>query len=161
MEKSHSIFRWLFAIGCFGIAFVSLKNGYQQMSPSILGFGLLLFFIGLGAIFSSLLAIACKPLFMLIDSIFFPGGKLNKPIKNIKLPAYYEKELRFDDALSEYEKVIRYYPSETLAYEGAIRVLINYFEDIDRATVIYTKSRRRKLVLSSEIDALFPAHHRG
>ena len=159
MERKKQIVRWLFAIGCFGFSGVLVKQGYLNLEASSLSFGILLFAIGAASIFSSLLEIATRPMMALIESIFLGGEKLNRPIKSLKLPRYYEKEERFDEALAEYEKVIRYYPDEPIAYEGAIRILVKEFDEYAQAEKIFSKSRRRHLILSDDITDLFPANH--
>jgi len=160
MEGTHPVFRWIFSIGFFGVAGSLLQRGYQQLDPTQLGFGLLFFFVGVAVIFTKLLELACRPLIMVIDAIFFPGGKLSKPVKNLKLPLYYEKENRWEEALAEYRKIIRYYPDEALAYEGAIRILMEELGDFPQAEALYAKSQRRNLPLSGQVAHLFPASRR-
>ena len=158
MEEKNTWLRWVFAIGCFGVSFSLVKDGYVNVNATRLLTGLLFFVIGIGSILTSLIRIATRPLTFVIDSIFFPGGRLRKPVKNLKLPRYYEKEFRFDDALLEYEKIIRYYPDEVAAYEGAIRLLIREFDDYPAAEKLFTKSRRRHLVLDDEVADWFPGN---
>lgn len=157
MEGPHPIFRWIFAIGCFGVSASLVRNGTQELNPSQIALGILFLTVGITSIFTKLLEIACRPAVMMVDAIFFPGGKLSKPIKNLKLPAYYEKEMRLEEALAEYEKVIRYYPDEPIAYEGAIRILIREFDDYPAAEKLFARSQRRNLVLSDEAEGFFPA----
>lgn len=154
MTETKPILRWIFAIGCFGVSAWMAKTGYDSLDPGYLGLALLLFVVAFASIFTKLLAIAARPFTLLIDSIFFPGGPLSRPILNLKLPHYYLREGRYDEALEEYRKIIRFYPDEAEAYEGAIELLVRRFQDFSTAEKLYRKSRRRHLVLNPVIDTM-------
>ncbi len=162
MEGPHPIFRWTFAIGCFGLALWFLKNAFppiegefRPFDTSGLVIGGLLLALGFFAIVTNVIQIATKPFVLLIDSIFFPGGKLSKPILNLKLPEFYLREGRYEEALDEYQKIMRHYPDETAAYEGAIDLLVNEFSDLNEAGKIHRKSQRRHLILLERVNRYF------
>ena len=92
-----------------------------------------------------------RPFMLLIDSVFFPGGKRSKPVLNLKLPAYYVKEQRYAEALDEYEKILKHYPDEVEAYEGAIWLYSEIFDEKGEAEKLIRKASRRRLVLDERI----------
>lgn len=125
------------------------------MDPGGLIWGVVLCVLGVIAILTNLIEILTKPFTMFIDAVFFPGGAFSKPVLNLKLPEYYLREGRFDEALDEYKKIIRHYPDEAAAYEGAIDLLVNEFKDLGEAKKLHRKSKRRRLVLVERVDRYF------
>jgi len=146
--------RLIFGIALFGIAVWSAKKGYDIMDPTYLVIGVICFVIGLIAVWESLFAAATRPFMALIESIVFPVTKFNKPLLNLKLPAYYIDEGRYDEALIEYMKIIKYYPDETGAYEKAIWLHVEIFEDSEEAMKLFNRAKKRNISLSEQSRSL-------
>ena len=91
---------------------------------------------------------------ILIESIIFPGTKFNKPTLNLKLPASYVKEGRYKEALEEYRKVLKHYPDETEAYDEAIWLYTEIFEEPEEALKLFNKAKRRNLALNDHSRSL-------
>ena len=88
-KLQRTLMRWIFGIALFGIAVWSAKKGYNIMDPTYLVIGVICFVIGVIAVWESPFTAATRPFMILIESILFPGTKFNKPLLNLKLPAYY------------------------------------------------------------------------
>lgn len=150
-EFQGTLFRWLVGLGFFGVSFWMAKTGYLQTNLTLLLGSVPLFLCGVVAIWKTVFHLFTRPLFLLIDSIFFPGGKLSKPVKNLKLPTYYLNEQRYSEALDEYLKILKHYPDETEAYERAIWLYAEIFDNPGEARKWVRRARRRHLVLDERI----------
>lgn len=53
-------------------------------------------------------------------TLFFPEARFNKPTLSYTLADFYFEQGRHAEALAEYQKIIRHYPDERLAYLGLI-----------------------------------------
>lgn len=102
-------------------------------------------------LWSYLFRLVTKPFRLLADWIFFPGEHLRKPILNRKLPAHYLKEERYEEALAEYRKILKYYPEETEAWEKAIWLEAEIFGRTNEAVKLVRSARRRGVTLDSRI----------
>lgn len=151
-------FRWLFALGCFGVAGWLVNLGIAGDNVDVGPFlaAALVFALGVVSIFADLLALATRPFTAFIDSVFFPGGKAAKPTLNLKLPEYYRREGRHEEALAEYRKILKHYPGEPRAYEGAIELLVEEFGDSEAARKLYRRSQRKKVEIAPQVIALIP-----
>jgi len=149
-EIQGAIIRWLFGLGFLGASFWCVQHAYR--SEATIDFGslllaLLLFLLGVVAIWKTVFDLATRPFMMLIDSIFFPGGKLAKPTLNLKLPDYYVREGRYDDALREYRRILKHHPDEVEAYEQAIWLHATIFDEPEEARKLLRRAKRRHLAL--------------
>lgn len=151
-ELHREILRWCAGIAFFGLALYCAKTGYVEERYSLMVAGAPLFAIGLLIVWRPLFAIATRPLFLLIESIVFPGEKLSKPVLNLKLPAYYLEQERYTEARNEYWKIVRHHPDEVEAYEKLIWLALEVFDDRPEAERLLRKARRRHLVLEPGID---------
>lgn len=147
MDLFRRLLRWLFAIGSVGLSIWLIRHGIAAGGITGSFFPILaamiLLVIGAILIAPELVAIFTKPLFALVDSIFFPGGKLSKPVLSYTLPEFYTKEKRYDDALDEYRKILRHYPRESRAYLGAIELLVTEFGDKEAAKELFKRARQK------------------
>ncbi|MCB1086354.1 MAG: tetratricopeptide repeat protein [Verrucomicrobiae bacterium] len=165
MTVPPRVFRLLFAAGCFGCGLWLLANvlGMNptpadldaadegiRLAPSpalevafSFGGGVFLLIVGLFCAGPELAAIAAAPLHALVDAIYLPGGRASKPELNLKLPAFYVKEGRTEEALAEYRKILRYHPDTLEAWIGAIDLLTESFGEFDEARRLFDKGRRR------------------
>jgi tetratricopeptide (TPR) repeat protein len=80
-----------------------------------------------------------------VDLIFSPGGRLEKPVLNLKLPAHYLKEGRYGEALAEYRRILKHHPDETEAWEKAIWLESRIFGRTAAAAKLERAARRRGL----------------
>ena len=147
MELFRRLMRWLFAVGSVGLSIYLIQRGIAAGSITASFFpvlaALVLLVISAILIAPELAVLFCQPLFALVDSIFFPGGKLSKPVLSYTLPDFYLKEGRYEEALEEYRKILRYYPRESAAYLGAIELLVAEFGDVPGAKNLYARARQK------------------
>jgi tetratricopeptide (TPR) repeat protein len=146
-----SMIRWLFGVGLLGLAYDMATTGYEDERFARILAGAGLFVLGILFLWKTIFHLATRPLTRLVDSIFFPGGKLGKPLLNLKLPAYYINEGRYSEALAEYRKVLKHYPNEVEAYEKAIWLLHDVFRDKSAAENLIRRARKRKLTLDERV----------
>jgi hypothetical protein len=153
-DYTGTLVRWLFGIGFLGLSFWCTTTGYEQGDhlKVLLGVGLLI--PGFGCLWKTIFHLATRPFMMMIDSIFFPGGKLSKPVLNLKLPAHYINESRYDEALLEYRRILKHYPDEVEAYEKAIWLQLDVFANPSEAERLLRRARRRRLTLDERIIRL-------
>lgn len=146
-----SIIRWLFGVGLLGLSYHYATTGYEDgQFGRILG-GAGLFVLGILFLWRTIFHLATRPLTRLVDSLFFPGGKLGKPLLNLKLPAYYINEGRYEEALAEYRKILKYYPDEIEAYEKTIWLLHDVFDDARGAEKLIRRAKKRNLILDERV----------
>lgn len=150
----REVFRWGGAFGCFGLSLYLAKAGYESQLFHIMFLGAPVFVLGVIIIWKPLFRLITHPIHLLIDSIFFPGGSLDKPLLNLKLPAYYIEEQRFEEARTEYRRIIKHYPNETEAYENLIWLELEIFKDGSEAKRLLRKARRRHLTLNQKTNRL-------
>ncbi len=105
--------------------------------------------------------LATRPLMAVIDGIFLPGGRLEKPVLNLKLPAHYLDEARYEEALKEYRQILKHYPDETEAYEKSIWLEAAVFKRPAAARALLKRAKRRRLVLDPMMVSLAEARERG
>ena len=96
-------------------------------------------------LWTMLFMLATKPLMLLVDLIFSPGGRLEKPILNLKLPEHYLKEGRYEEALAEYRRILKHHPGETEAWEKAIWLESRIFGRTAAAAKLERTARRHGL----------------
>ena len=156
MLRDHqgTLIRWIFGVGFLGLSFRCATTGYNRPDFVLLLIGVLFLVIGIVFLWKTIFHVATRPLMLLVDSIFFPGGELPKPVLNLKLPAYYLNEGRFDEALIEYRKILKYYPDEVEAYEKTIWLYLTVFKEPREAEKLLRRAKRRHLALHQGISLL-------
>jgi tetratricopeptide (TPR) repeat protein len=162
-EYQGTLIRWLFGIGLLGLSFRCVTEGYERLDLLSMLLGFFFFILGICALWKTIFHLATRPFTLFIDSIFFPGGELSKPVLNLKLPAYYTNEGRYEEALVEYQRILRHYPDEIEAYEKAIWLYLEVFDQPFEAKKLLRRARRRRLPLDERIvlragEPLFGAH---
>lgn len=105
--------------------------------------GIVFIMIGAGLVMPVALRLLAAPFHAMVDSIYAPRHPTDKPPMDLELPAFYEREKRFQEALDEYRKIIRYHPEKTPGWLGALRLLLAEFDDPDGAEALYRKANRR------------------
>lgn len=148
------LFRLVFAGGCFGFSFWAATSGYRNLQLTLMVSAVPLFGLGVITIWTPLFELLTRPLIAMVDSLFFPGGKLEKPLLNFKLPTYLVNEGRYTEALEEYEKILKYYPDEVEAYEKAIWLQQEIFNQNEKAKRLVKRAQRRNLVLDDRFRRL-------
>lgn len=161
MPPASRIARWLFGIGCLGLGAWLVAHGLRSdvslipdpdselpvttlhdTAASLIGGGLLIL-LGTLLLATDLAALAAAPLHALIDAIYLPGGRADKPTLNLKLPAYYREQDRPGEALAEYRKILRHHPDTLEAWIGALDLLVITYEDMPAARRLHARGRRR------------------
>jgi tetratricopeptide (TPR) repeat protein len=156
-EYQGTLIRWLFGVGFLGLAYRMATVGYLHTNfAEVLG-GVLCFVVGICFLWKTIFHLATLPLTRMVDSLFFPGGKLSKPLLNLKLPAYYINEGRYDEALIEYQKILKYYPDEAEAYEKAIWLFLDIFPEPHEAEKLRQRAKRRRVALDDRITRMIAA----
>lgn len=150
-DYQATLIRWLFGIGLLGLSYHVATTGYESGNLSRVVGGAGLFLLGFAFLWKTIFHLATRPLMRMVDSLFFPGGKLDKPLLNLKLPAYLINEGRYDEALAEYRKILKHYPDEVEAYEKAIWLLHVIFSNPSAATSLIRRAKRRRLTLDERV----------
>ena len=150
-DYQGSLIRWLFGIGLLGLSYYLATTGYEAGAFSRILGGAALFVVGIMFLWKTIFYLATRPLTSMVDSLFFPGGRLAKPLLNLKLPAYYINEGRYAEALAEYRKVLKHYPDEVEAYEKTIWLLHDVFEDPNGAKKLIQRAKKRRITLDERV----------
>lgn len=85
-------------------------------------------------------------------NIFFPSEEFSRPPLSYKLARHYRMVRRFEDALAQYRKIIRYYPEETDAYLELLAIA-EELGDQDLVAEYESKFRKQFGVMPSACDA--------
>ncbi|MDF2375916.1 MAG: tetratricopeptide repeat protein [Verrucomicrobiales bacterium] len=150
----RTILRLLLSGGCFGFSFRAATTGYEKTQLTLMLSSIPVFLIGVLIIWTPLFALLTRPFTAMVDSLFFPGGKLDKPVLNLKLPAYLINEGRYSEALEEYRQILKHYPEEVEAYEKSIWLYQDIFNEPEKARRILRQAERRHLVLDERFKRL-------
>ena len=75
-------------------------------------------------------------------SIFYPSEEFSKPPLSYRLARHYRLERRFDDAIAQYRKIIRYYPKEVDAYQELLAIA-EEVNDLDLKSEFENKFRKQ------------------
>lgn len=145
------IVRWLLAAGCvvFSIRHMALALKMNDYSAA----GFLIFSIG--AFIAAVLLIAPETITKVLEfcsRIFtgavLPDDKNRKPPLSYLLARRYARQLRYDDAIAEYQKMIRYYPDVEQSYHELIVVTFVYGDQRlgQKAVRLYEKKFGKKYV---------------
>ncbi len=156
-ETVKTTLRWLLAIGLFLFAWrkiVPLAELEAKADPGPILLAALSFLIGAALIWADVFRLATLPLTALIDSLIFPRTKLAKPVLNLKLPAHYLNEARYEEALAEYHKILKHYPDEREAYEKAIWLEASIFHRPAAAEKLLRRAARRRIELDERLTML-------
>lgn len=146
--------RWLAGIGLLGLAYHWGVKMQDPIDPVALLIGIFCFFAGVVMMWKPIFFVVTRPFMAFIDAIFFPGGPIEKPVLNLKLPAHYLDEARYEEALAEYRQILKHYPDEAEAYEKAIWLEAAVFKDAAAAKSLLKRAKRRHLVLDPAIVSL-------
>lgn len=153
--------RWLAGAGLLGLAWHWGTREQDPVNPARLLLAAGSFLSAMLVMWKPLFHFATRPLMALIDAVFLPGGKLEKPLLNLKLPAHYLDEARYGEALAEYRKILRHYPDEAEAYEKSIWLEAAVFKNRSAARALLKKAKRRRLTLDPAIVSLAETPHRS
>lgn len=152
-ETKGTLMRWAIGWVCFGFAGWCIERGLRLDDWETILLSVPLFLVGVLCFWKTIFHVATRPLILMVDSLFFPGGELEKPVLNLKLPRYYIEQGRFDEALTEYRRILKYYPDETEAYEKAVWLYLEVFDEPTQARRLISRARRRRLVLDERVVA--------
>ncbi len=135
--------RHLGAIGGLGVSLWLFKKAATDPEPETgLGYGML-GMIGIMISAALLTPEIYTVITRVVDGLYFPGGKLDKPILSYKLPEFYRKEERLEESLEQYDIILEHYPREVRAWIGAIELLIEDFGNRRQAEDYYLRARRK------------------
>jgi len=140
-----TVIRLLAGAGSLWLAWQFGIRGQDPLNPPRLVIAAAAFLAAMAFLWAMLFRLATKPLMLLVDLIFSPGGRLEKPVLNLKLPAHYLKEGRYGEALAEYRRILKHHPDETEAWEKAIWLESRIFGRTAAAAKLERAARRRGL----------------
>ncbi len=148
-----ALVRWLVGLVLLGLAWylVIPQETEDPIDVPRLLLGAAAFVAGIAMLWPMILHLATKPLLRMVDSLFSPGGRLEKPILNLKLPAHYVNEGRYEEALAEYRKILRAHPGEAEAYEKAIWLEAEVFQRRGEAMKLLRRAKRRRVELDERV----------
>lgn len=149
--------RWAVGIGLIGCAWVLISTCHDGEGPidlTRLVLGGVAFLAGVAVMWRWIFSLATRPLMTFVDSLYFPGGQLEKPVLNLKLPAHYVNEGRYEEALAEYGQILKHYPKEPEAYEKSIWILCAVENRPAEAARLLRRARRRGLPIDEGVVAL-------
>jgi hypothetical protein len=88
--------------------FFTAAPGAKDLGSGLMAMSLLI----LSAIFFSetLSQLAAKPLTAIIDNVYFGSNRYDPPPLTLRLARFYRRDLRFDEALDECERLLEYHP---------------------------------------------------
>lgn len=159
--------RWILAIGCLGLSWWLIRGAYSPGSIvhsfwlSLFGLGLLILTILL--LLPEALAVATAPFNALIDSFFFPGGKVRPPGLEhyYRLIDSFRKQERWDDLAEVCEQLLRDHPGELRPYQELSELYADWPEPDEQLAQLRRKAHRHLceedfLKLEAEADLLPP-----
>jgi len=114
-----AVVRWLLAAACLIFSFMRMTAALKIEGIGAAGHVI----FSMGAFITAILLIAPETAFRLAEwcsrpftNILFPSEEFRKPPLSYLLARKYNTELRFDEAIEQYQKIILHYPDETAAY---------------------------------------------
>ena len=143
--------RWTLGFCFFSLGYWLLETAIENKRNSLLFGSMGLFVLGALSFWKTVFFLATRPLMLFIDSLFFPGGRLEKPSLNLKLPSHYLSQERYTEALEEYRKIMKFYPEEPEAYEKAAWLYLHIFGEKGAAERVIRRAKRRNVELSEQI----------
>jgi hypothetical protein len=126
MNRPVAILRRVISLGLLAFGIFQLYRGgfpFDESIPTIpwtVIFGalsLLCFFLGIAPDLAAPLA---SYLGDLAGRLFFPEARFSKPLLSYRLAEFYTLQERTEDAVAQYEEIIRHYPRERRAYSALI-----------------------------------------
>lgn len=119
MKIAAVLLRWLLAGGCFyfSVRYMAMAVKLESLAaaPSL--------FFGIGAFIFAIFLISpetvvkiCEFCSRPLTNIIYPSATADKPPLTYRMAHLYTKQMRFADAVAEYQKIIQYYPRERTAY---------------------------------------------
>lgn len=143
MSGKSTALRWMILVPCYGLSITLIHRAADAVSSRTV------LLLALAAVLLIVLgtALLLPDLFRILsgfaESLYLPGGKFSKPILSYKLPEFYRREERFEEALEQYDKILAHYPRETRAWIGAIELLAEDFGSPEQAEEYYQRALRK------------------
>ncbi len=149
------VLRILVAIALISTAWPFALHGHDlRIEPLRILIAVAFLIPGLALLWPWIFRLAIHPFTSFIEAIYSPKQPLEKPLLNLSLPTYYINESRYEEALEEYQKILRYYPREAEAYEKAIWLEAEIFHRPRRAIRLVRRAKRHRVKLDSRIIKL-------
>lgn len=156
-ESLKTTIRWLLAIGLFVFAvrkILPMRDLEADADPTPLVIAALASLLGAALIWADVFRLATLPLTALIDALIFPRTKLSRPVLNLKLPAHYLNQGRYEEALAEYRIILKHHPDEAEAYEKAIWLEASIFHRPAAAEKLLRRAARRGIELDERLGMM-------
>lgn len=143
--RPMAVVRWILAI----VAFVYCARHFGKISsadgmlsgaaPAIFGFGALI--AGVLLITPDVVVPLAALFGRMVSGIIMPGGTADKPSLSYLLARRFRDQMRMEEAIAEYEKIIRHYPREETAYLELLAIAAEADEKVFRR---YLKKFKRQ-----------------
>ena len=152
-------FRWLLGLWLIWLCAQGLAGSMQQGYMGAAGKALFAFAVGILGVLClapDLAKAAARPFQRIIDSIYLPGAEASRPPLDYKLADHYRNTRKFDEAVIEYAKIVRYYPREVMAHVRLYQLLRDELRDEKAADRAHRRAERalRRCDGLAEFEAL-------
>ena len=145
--------RWVSAILCLLVAYKLFHFGVTTNGQVATAASLIVMFGFIVAATMLLLPetvpFVSRPFTAFIDGIYGTGPGKEKPPFDCRLARGYVKQERYEDAVDEYARVMKYHPKEMEPYRESIQVLLNKLRDREGAEDVLDLGLRK---LGSEAE---------
>ncbi len=125
MIRSLVFWRWLLALVSTYFCVRETRKALTSGGPT----AAVLLLVAVGALIAAVLLISKETIEPIAEycgrpfaNLIFPNAKFSKPALSYILARSYSKQMRYAEAISEYEKIINNYPREKVAYLELISV---------------------------------------
>jgi hypothetical protein len=114
------ILRWLLALACWGFAareaayVLKIGGGFAGVVPLLFAFAGLI--VGLLLASPEIVVPIANFFADRFTGVIYPGARADRPPLSYLLAHRYREQMRVDEAIVEYQKIIHYYPKERPAY---------------------------------------------
>ena len=133
MQTVLTVLRWIFGAGLFVTVVLVMGRlpsaGVSVGSIALAAVAVALICLSALVFFPEARRLLMAPFDKLVEMIYLPGGKLDKPTLSYNLPRYYRRSRRFSRALERYELILEHYPEEEQAWRETIELLAVDLED--------------------------------
>jgi hypothetical protein len=138
------LLRWLLAGGCLYFAFRNMAAAFKIEGYAAAPF----LFFGIGSFIAAIFLVSpetvvkiCELCSRPLTNLVYPNAKADKPPLSYRLAHLYTRQMRFADAVVEYQKIIHYYPRERPAYLELLMLArqIDHAKLYDKYVKLYVK----------------------
>jgi hypothetical protein len=140
------ILRWLLALGALVFAVITFKRtieteaGFGATPGLIFSFAALITFVLL--LTPEVVKPTCEFFGELLVDVIYPSRRADKPPLSYLLADRYREQMRTEEAMVEYAKILHYYPQEKRAHRELLRLAIEVGDERNFRKYARTYERR-------------------